>query len=82
MTVPIFIIFCFRFSSVAGYNVNKLKGVSFFDLIHAADIGPVMKAFKNCKLYIKGGHKMNIDKQNIRIVNASWPKKYFIPNNW
>ena len=55
MTVPIFIIFCFRFSSVAGYNVNKLKGVSFFDLIHAADIGPVMKAFKNCKLYIKGG---------------------------
>ena len=41
--------FLSRFSSVAGYNCSLLTGVSFFSLVHAADIGPVSRAFKNCK---------------------------------
>ena len=38
-----------RFCSVAGYNCTKLVGVSLYDLIHAADIGPVTAAFRNCE---------------------------------
>eukprot|EP00092_Neocalanus_flemingeri_P001274 GFUD01001360.1.p1 GENE.GFUD01001360.1~~GFUD01001360.1.p1 ORF type:complete len:799 (+),score=187.71 GFUD01001360.1:67-2463(+) len=36
-------------SSVAGYDPHKLLGVSFYDLVHALDIGIVQKAFKNLK---------------------------------
>ena len=42
-------IFLLRFLSVAGYSCSRLTGVSFFTLVHTSDIGPVAKAFKNCK---------------------------------
>lgn len=34
-------------SSIAGYRSPKLFGFSFYDLVHAQDIGNVQKAFKN-----------------------------------
>ena len=43
--------FLLRFSSVAGYSCAMLTGASFFSLVHTADIGPVSKAFKNCKYF-------------------------------
>lgn len=36
-------------ASVGGYSSSKLIGISFFELVHAQDIGNVQKAFKNLK---------------------------------
>jgi len=36
-------------ASVGGYSSSKLIGISFFELVHAQDIGNVQKSFKNLK---------------------------------